>query len=354
MSSTKLEKVCGIIRQDTAVGLYRIGQPIMFLDKVTKNKCKITPFTGQSANVAIGKEGSTDIGWNDKLLMKIADGADVIWTNIIYDHDEIIKMLDLRKWSGAKWVVDMDDNLYAVTSDNPGQNTTKLLKDNFELCLKVADGVTVSTPTLKKLYENLNPNVFVNPNGTDLSWWKQTSSKHKGIRIGWRGAYGHTADLSLIEPAIRALKKDYNITFVALGLKPEFACEHHEWVACLDYPKKLDSLGLDIAVVPLVDSSYNRCKSNIAVQEYSALKIPVVASPVENQKNMPILYASTNFEWYSELEKLIKDKALREKQGKEQYVFVKENYNIVKLTEPLAEWFSNLEYRKDLEPDKIK
>jgi len=349
---SKINKVAAILRQDTGVGYYRLGQPTMFLDRITKGKCRITPFTGKNEPVTIGQEDSK-LGWNDTTLMKLAQDADVIWTNIVYDYNEMIKMLDLREWSGAKWVVDIDDNLYAVSTDNPGSNNTKLLRDNFELCLRLADGVTVSVPTLKKLYGNLNKNIFVMPNGTDLDWWKKLKVKrHKGIRIGWRGAYGHKADINLVRPVIEEIQKNYdNVAFVSFGAKPTFKTEHHEWVDFLKFPKKLASLNLDIAIVPLVDSSYNRCKSNLAIQEFSALKVPVVASPTLNQKNMPVLYASTNHDWYEQLVKLIETPKLRKEQGQKQYKHVKDKYSMSLLVKPLSEWLSKLPRRKDIKPN---
>ena len=349
-----LNKVAGILRQDTAVGYYRIGQVVMFLDKITKYKCRITPFTGRNQPKTIGETWEQGQAWNDKLLMAIAGGSDVILTNTIIDDDEILKIMDLRKWSGAKWVVDIDDNLYAASNDNPGQGVRKA-RANIERCFKMVDGVIVSVPALKELYSKFNDNIYVNPNGIDFSWFKAKPKKHKGIRIGWRGAYGHKADLELVKPAIKKLKEKYDVTFVTFGAEHDYYDEHHKWVPFihnpdepkqLSYTEKLADMNLDIAVVPLVDSAYNRCKSNLAILEFSALKVPVVASPTENQKNMPIGYAKTNFEWYEELEKLIKDKELRQKQGQEQNKFVRKNYDMKGLTKPLAEWLEQLPRKK--------
>jgi len=339
-------KVAGILRQDTGVGYYRVGQPILFIDKISSKKSRITPFTGQNQAIRLTENISAP-GWTDKTLMEIADGADVIWSTMLFAEDEIIKMLDLRKWSGAKWVVDIDDNMYAVSRDNPASKQVNQLLPTIELCLHAADGITVSTPYLANLYKPLNDKMFINPNGIDFEWFKHRKGGHKGIRIGWRGAYGHDGDILLAKPAIDALSKEYDITFVTLGKKPNFKTEHHEWVNFLDFPKKLDSLDLDIAVVPLVDSEYNKGKSNLAILEYSALKIPVVGSPVENQKNMPISYASTNYEWYQELEKMIKSADLRKKQAKNQSDFVKKHYSMPVLTPNLVDFFKKLP-RKDI------
>jgi glycosyltransferase involved in cell wall biosynthesis len=227
--------------------------------------------------------------------------------------------------------------------------------------------MTVSVPSLKRLYEPFCKNIYVNPNGIDFKIFDKLRVKgHKGIRIGWRGAYGHRRDLELVYPAIKALIKDYGVEFVVLGVspkdglaEPDFPVEWNEWVSFGDedikhkisYPfyEKLADLKLDIAVVPLIDSSYNRCKSNLNVLEFSALKIPVVASPTENQKNMPCLYASSNYEWYDRLEKLVKSPKLRNEYGEWQYRFVKKHFNMKSLVFPLNDWMSNLKRRKDLE-----
>ena len=179
------------------------------------------------------------------------------------------------------------------------------MKNNFEACLRAADGVTVSVPMLKKLYAPLCKNIYVNPNGIDFSIWdKLKVEKGKKIRIGWRGAHGHIDDFEMIKPAIEAIRKDYDVEIVTFGANVG-NYEHHEWVSSFDYPAKLSSLNLDIAIIPLIDSSYNRCKSNLAFLEYSALKIPCVLSSIENQKGLPTIEAKSNWEWYEGLKKLI-------------------------------------------------
>jgi len=349
-----LNKVAGIIGQDTGVGFYRVGQPVLFMDRALKGKCRITPFTGKNQPVRMVESGGK-MAWSDKTLMQVAKGAEVILSNIILDPDEMLKMMNLRKWSGAKWVVDIDDDIYTVSADNPAKNNAEKFQELIEACLRLADGVTVSTPRLKEVYKHLNSNIYVNPNGQDMANWDKLAKKHKEklhkkIRIGWRGASGHTADVSLIKSAIDALQKEYPIELVTLGVKPPFPTEHHDWVGTLEFPQELVDLDLDIALVPLIDKPYNWAKSNIAVQEFGALKIPVVASPVENQKDMPILYAKNNFEWYEQIEKLIKDKKLREAKGRELYTHIKKKWSVEGFTPGLIDWLDKLPRRTDLEP----
>jgi len=341
-------KIAAISRQDTGVGLYRLMQPTQFIDKVNKEKSRITPFSGTGRPTRISDGGDPNIeSWNDDTLMEICKDADIIWSTIIYDKDEMVKMLDIRKWSGAKWIVDIDDDLYSIPVDNPNKAAVESLVRNAELCLSLADGLTVSVPRLKEVYRQFNPYIYVNPNGQDIKFWDDLRKKlpiknNKKVRIGWRGASGHAADVSLIKPAIDALKKEYNIEFVTLGIKPPFKSEHHDWVNCLDFPEALAKLNLDMALVPLIDSPYNQSKSDIAIQEFSMLKIPVVASRVENQKNWPCKYAGTNYEWYGAIEELIKSRELRKKIGQRQYDHCVYTYDLKKQVKPLQEWFESV------------
>jgi glycosyltransferase involved in cell wall biosynthesis len=168
-------------------------------------------------------------------------------------------------------------------------------------------------------------------------------AKHKGIRIGWDGSIGHQPDLDIIRPVIAAIKRDYpDVTFVTMGYKPDFSDEHHGWADMMAYPKTLASLGIDIGLAPLIDSSFNRCKSNLRWMNYSALKIPVVYSPVENQKNLPGIKADSHHDWYEAISTLIEDKELRRKLGNGQNKYLKEHFDMKNNVQDLARWLEEL------------
>lgn len=340
-----LTKIAGYPQQDTGVGFYRIIQPLRFLKREGLIKeARTIPFTGESQ--------TNHYQWSDKTFMEIARGAQVIHTTLLWKQHDILRMLDLRKWSGAKWIVDLDDNIWASAPDNAATDQAEVLRPNRELCLSLADGVTVSVPTLKELISPLNPNVFVQPNGLDFKIWDNLEvKKHKKIRIGWRGALGHKQDLAIIRPVIDKLRSNYpNVEFIVFGAEQGFEDENIGWVSLQKYPDKLASLGIDIAVVPLIDSAYNRCKSNLNWQEWSALKIPVVYSPTENNKDLLGIAATTMYEWYEALALLISSKESRSILGQEQNVYLKEHFNMKDLVKPLAKWMDALPRRTDLEP----
>lgn len=341
-----LNKITGWPQQDTAVGFYRIIQPLRFLKREGLAKeTRTIPFTGANQ--------SQHYQWSDKTFMEICDGAEVLHTTLLWKQADILRVLNLREHFGLKWVIDIDDNIYASTKDNPATEHVEVLRKNRNLCLSLADGITVSVPNLKELYSPLNPNIFIQPNGLDFKVWdKLTVPKKKKIRIGWRGAYGHKEDLELIKPVLERVKADYPmVEFVTFGYDPGFSDEHHNWVSYEDYPKKLAALGIDIVVVPLVDSSYNRCKSNLNWQEWSALSIPIVYSPTENNKGLPGFPAASSYDWYEAISSLIEKPQLRKKIGHEQNVYVKKHYNMKHLVYDLASWMEHLPRRTDLTPD---
>ena len=349
-----IKKIAAIVRQDTAVGYYRLIQPIRFLKREGLVKeARSTDFSGENLyGEHKGKLKFHTEKFKEQIMKAMMTNCDIIWSNFTAFRPEMLRMMDYRKFSHGKLIIDIDDNLYAVHSDNPVAKVTSILTKEIDLSLKIADGITVSVPSLKKLYEPINKNIYIKPNGLDLSLWKPKYKRHTKIRIGWRGAQGHLADLNLVLEPIKAIIKDYDCEFITFGVKPNFVIEghqHYDWVGFQKYPKKLADLNLDMMIVPLIDSSYNRCKSNLAILEASVLKIPVVASPTENQKGLNCLYASTNYEWYEQLEKLIKNKKLRLKIIKEQYQDLK-RFNEKNLIKGLYNWMDKLPKRKDLEP----
>ncbi|MHB8483662.1 MAG: glycosyltransferase family protein [Nitrospiria bacterium] len=359
-------KVCSFQRQDTAVGFYRCIQPMRFLvrEKICQ-ETRILPWTGD-LDLKVQK-----LQWQDRLYMEMARDSTAFITDVVWHDEDFLKLLNLRKWSGAKWVVDIDDNILAVTRDNPAYQGVKDVLPKIQRTFQFADGITVSVPILKKIYSPLNRNIFINPNGIDFSWWDTFHKKrHGGLRVGWRGASGHRYDLELAVPAMRQITRQYPgtkfVVFHQFDPKFDFPYEWqpfvpfrgredpkdpHEFEKGTSYPETLSRLGLDIAIVPLADTAYNRCKSNLAYLEFSALKIPTILSPVENQKNMVALYAKTNFDWYEQLSSLIEGYDLRRKLGQDAYDFVRKNFSMHKLIYPLAAWLEKISYRTDIEPE---
>src|SRR5690606_19133931 len=75
------------------------------------------------------------------------------------------------------------------------------------------------------------------------------------------------------------------VEWVFMGMCPErlrpYVHEYHPGVAIEQYPARLAALDLDLAIAPLEDNQFNRCKSNLRLLEFGTCGFPVVCSDVE-------------------------------------------------------------------------
>jgi glycosyltransferase involved in cell wall biosynthesis len=202
---------------------------------------------------------------------------------------------------------------------------------------KRACGTTVSTAQLAREYHPYNPNIYIVPNYLDKEKWDNPIVKRNDgkIRIGWAGGNAHADDLKMISKVLDKIIKEYKgkVIFETMGMtRAELAgvfpmevfgevCPacgyegelHHYPGESLDhYATVLASKGWDIALAPVINNSFGQCKSNLKIMEYSALGIPVVASPItpyldSARSGAKISFAETFEEWYNTIKELIEN-----------------------------------------------
>jgi hypothetical protein len=83
----------------------------------------------------------------------------------------------------------------------------------------------------------------------------------------------------------------------------------------LRYYREIVAMDLDIALAPLADNAFNRCKSNIKLLEYGIAGVPIIASMVgpyfHGYGMTAISRAGTPSEWFDSLEALIEHSEYR-------------------------------------------
>ena len=216
--------------------------------------------------------------------------------------------------------------------------------------MQMANAVTVTNENLRQVYLKWNKNIHIIPNYIDTDRWEgvvKAKSETGRIRVGWFGGASHYDDLMVIKDVIPAILDKYeNVEFYWCGAYPDFWQKDHEakrwgegrfvilpWLKIVhEWEKHFASFGFDIALAPLIDSQFNRCKSNIKWMESAMLKIPVVASPVDpymciNHKQDGFL-AGKYIEWIKHISNLIESKDLREETGNRAYERVLAEYNL--------------------------
>jgi len=275
-------------------------------------------------------------------------GADVVvaemWRNP--------KGIDVCHEQGAKVVYDADDIIIGVggkdrkTLMDLDEKQTKQTIDTIGKC----DLVTVTTEVLAEHYRQFNDNVIVLPNYMDYLWWgKPLESRSRGyLRLGWAGSLSHREDLMMIAPVIEKICKDYDfVKFVYCGAGgkkgiygeeifnsiPSNQREYVTGVPLEYWPIKSKTLGLDIAIAPLLDDEFNSCKSSIKYYEYAANGVPGVYSDTvvyhDAIKHGETGYlAKTKGDWEKYLIELIMDEKKRQEIAVNAYKHVFENYNL--------------------------
>lgn len=186
-----------------------------------------------------------------------------------------------RQLLGCKVVLELDGLLDAPPEgpsdqDNPFRRIRACLRQTETL----VDRYVTNSAWLAAQLPNRADRISVVPDALDPAAWNVVRGERKRgsrLRIGWRGA---AADLAMIAPAVAALADA--VDWVFIGELPEAlaACrgERHEAVPVDDYPSKLASLDLDLAIHPLAMTPRNHCGSHLPLLEYGYLDVPVIAT----------------------------------------------------------------------------
>lgn len=160
--------------------------------------------------------------------------------------------------------------------------------------LGLMDRLVVSTAPLANAMSKLHRDIRVVPNRLPPDrWGNLVSQRRQGRRprVGWAGGESHLGDLELIADAVKELADEVEWVFFGMCPKPmrQYLHEFHGHVAIEDYPRKLASLNLDLAVAPLEHNLFNDCKSNLKLLEYGACGYPVVCSnELPYQGDLPV------------------------------------------------------------------
>ena len=262
-----------------------------------------------------------------------------------------MEAMNFAKANGIATMVEIDDFVHFVSPHNlagyNSWNPATLFIHRFDQMCRAANAMTVSTPQLAREYFVFNNNIYVLPNYLNKEKWDTPLNKKVDgiIRIGWAGGNAHADDLRMIAPVIKKIIREHKNTvkFETMGMMKQEIGNSFDGLeefnaVCpkcsyqgdnitrmgenLDnYPLVLASYGWDIALAPIINTSFNSAKSDIKLKEYSALGIPAVASRVtpyiEAEKSgCKVLLAETFEEWYNNINELIRDEELRRTMAK--------------------------------------
>ncbi len=220
-------------------------------------------------------------------------------------------------------------------------------KSRMRRALQSSDRLIVSTQPLADLCEGMVADIRVIPNRLPKKpWLSVTSLRNQGPkpRVGWAGAQQHQGDLAIMSEVVKATADE--VDWVFMGMCPEdikpYVHEFHYFVSMAEYPAKLASLNLDLAIAPLEIHPFNEAKSNLRLLEYGILGWPVICTDIYPYRtnNPPVIYVQNQVdEWIAAIRQILADKAALANAGSLLKTWVLEHYM---LEDYLDEWLSGL------------
>lgn len=236
-----------------------------------------------SSEVEVSFFGGPAAPWGDMRM------ADALFLMRPYTKSEL-QMVRRAKQVGIPVWIDVDDLLLELTPDNPAKviyEDPEHVKHMVEM-FGSADVVTVTTQALHDEMTKFNKNCFIVPNAMDPYFNKvlrRPKARSEGkIPIVYRGSITHQRDLAFANWSLEALEEMYPelLTWFFVGLEPWSTKKFKSYTyvpprGVFEYLEIIGALTADIGIVPLVDTPFNRCKSNIAAMEIALTgAVPIV------------------------------------------------------------------------------
>ncbi|MDA8154373.1 MAG: glycosyltransferase [Acidithiobacillus sp.] len=182
---------------------------------------------------------------------------------------------------------------------------------------KRMDRMVVTTDYLAEQYQGWNQDIRVVPNFIERARWGGLSTQivpGARPRVGWVGGISHQGDLEIIQDVVKATYRD--IDWVFMGMCPESMRPYVTFVPPVpfdQYPQKVASLGLELALAPLEMHPFNMAKSHLRILEMGILGIPVLATDILPYQGFPISRVKNRYtDWIGAVRDLVADReALR-------------------------------------------
>lgn len=245
---------------------------------------------------------------------------DIVFSSYHADAGAFSLMMAVSNRYGTKFILDDDDNSFAIDATNPVWLTLK--EDDvhkMQIIARNAPYICTTTKSLAKVFQDrteVAAKVFVIPNYIPYSYQSQTPDNGEKLIIGYFGGAAHWIDLDTtgVLPALQKIMHEYkNVHFHSYGVPieqylPRARYHLKDVIYGREFVTKLfPQMQFDIGIAPLKQTIFAEGKSNIKWQEYTRMGAAFVGSDVGPYKKLKhgVTVENTEEAWYKALKELI-------------------------------------------------
>jgi glycosyltransferase involved in cell wall biosynthesis len=225
---------------------------------------------------------------------------------------------------GVPYIVDYDDAMFHRYDQHPSILVRALLGRKIDAVMRHADVVVAGNKYLAERARLAGATqIEVIPSVVDAARYKPLP--HEGSEtpiVGWIGTPMTSRYLKPLIPVFQVLRNEFPVRFVAIGARSEefegTPIEARPW----SEDTEVQSIQqIDIGIMPLQDSHWERGKCGYKLIQYMACGLPVVASPVGVnteivEHGVNGFLASDNARWLESLTALLSDAETRRRMGR--------------------------------------
>ena len=243
----------------------------------------------------MARRGHT-VHWpGDRTFLALRDGEVPPWDamHIQQMHDETaLETMARMRRAGVAVLWDTDDDISAVTRGSEAWHRLggrRNIRRHFRRAVtaaRTAHLVTTTNEQLAQVYREAGAEqVAVVENYLAPEDLRHPRRRHRGVVIGITAAGEHEPDLRkmrLGETLERLLERHDGVRVVAIGADLRLRSQHrYTWTDGVEIEELIPAESeFDIGLAPLLDTRFNRARSNVKLKEYAAAGAMWLASPI--------------------------------------------------------------------------
>jgi tetratricopeptide (TPR) repeat protein/GT2 family glycosyltransferase/glycosyltransferase involved in cell wall biosynthesis len=300
----------------------------------------------------------------------------LIQRNAIEPH-LVRSLIETCRQRNLPYVFELDDDLMNVPAEKDTDGSYARNASSLQTLATEAAAITVSTEPLAEKLRHFNGNLTVIPNViSEFPWF---SPLDKSVRVPdsilkapahlfkvlYMGNPTHGEDLAIIRPVFARLKEEgHPVRLFVIGGEPETYESNATWYQRLEVPDEIKDYPnfvswfrtiashCDLGIAPLVDTEFNRCKSNLKFLQYSAVGLPSLYSDVVPYSNSierdvnGILVENTIEAWYDAIVRCLQERDYLNQIGQTARQTILDRHLMSHYIEQYCTIFENLIIRK--------